>query len=321
MLQRIFKKERPYPLFRALCAVAVLLLGIPGAARAVRPREIVEQGFFGRGLQEPASLWFDRYRNRILVADTGNHRVMVYSTDGKELLRLGRRGELAFPFGVASDRAGNLYISEQKSGRVKVLRHYDEIQQSLDKKEEYINLPLEETGGKKPAKAGRIFVGKDDRIYMIDTANQRVLVLNPDGAFLLAFGAHGIGRGKFLRPADLCLDSAGRIYVTDPGAERVQVFTSRGKFLYRLGRDIRRVQGIDLAVGIAVDRMNNVWMTDRARRNLFVEDQNGNRVFQYPEGNGPGIFSFPVGLAFGTTDRLYVLEKGSGTIRVFGIRY
>lgn len=306
----------------------VLLFNLAAAvpAQAVRPREIVEQGAFGSHdvrapLVEPSSLWFDRYRNRILVTSTGTHQVLVYSPEGTLLQVLGRNGGLELPYGVAADRSGNLYISEKQMGKIKVLRHYDEILVQ-ETKEEYEVLPLDTIEGDKPVKAARLAVGLDDRLYVIDAANHRILVLNPDGSMVFSFGGRGLGSGQFLEPADLCMDPSGRIYVTDPGAKRILVFSGKGKYLYRLGRNIQQAQGFDQAEGIAIDRHNNLWMSDPVKQNLFVEDPNGNRILTVPESPGGGVILFlPVDLAFDTTDRLYVLEKGANAIRVFGVRY
>ena len=49
------------------------------------------------------------------------------------------------------------------------------------------------------------------------------------------FGTEGSRPGQFNRPASVCLDSLGRLIVTDKDNHRMQVFTMDGEFLLKFG--------------------------------------------------------------------------------------
>lgn len=51
-----------------------------------------------------------------------------------------------------------------------------------------------------------------------------VHVFKADGGFITAFGEKGGNPGQFCTPEDVCVDSHGRIWVTDCGNHRLQVF-------------------------------------------------------------------------------------------------
>jgi len=98
----------------------------------------------------------------------------------------------------------------------------------------------------------------DGDYYVVDKGNDRIDVFGPDGKFKFTFGkgvngedqsdlckageecvpgVAGSKAGYLQAPEDLAL-AAGKVYVTDPGNDRVAVFSEVGKFLYVFGRDV-----------------------------------------------------------------------------------
>ena len=56
-------------------------------------------------------------------------------------------------------------------------------------------------------------------------------VYNPHVKFLRKWGIRGSGDGEFRWPQGLGIDSEGKIYVSDRGNNRIQVFNPQGGFL------------------------------------------------------------------------------------------
>ena len=64
-------------------------------------------------------------------------------------------------------------------------------------------------------------------VYVIDTSNNRVELLNPSLRSVGTWGRRGEGNGEFSFPVGavgIAVDASGRVYVADPGNNRVQVF-------------------------------------------------------------------------------------------------
>ena len=76
-----------------------------------------------------------------------------------------------------------------------------------------------------------IAVSTSGQIYVCDTANHRIQVLNPDLTFSRMFGEKGSGPGQFVAPCGLAIDSHDVIYVCDNGNERIQKLTSSGTYI------------------------------------------------------------------------------------------
>ena len=100
-----------------------------------------------------------------------------------------------------------------------------------------------------------VAVGPDGRRYILDSGNNRVVVLNRDGSFRLAFGStcflsDGVssgcadldgggpleqGDGQFREPWGIAVGADGTIFVADTWNGRIQVFDSQGNFLRKWG--------------------------------------------------------------------------------------
>jgi DNA-binding beta-propeller fold protein YncE len=75
----------------------------------------------------------------------------------------------------------------------------------------------------------------------------------------------------------LAVDSAGRIYATDPEGYRILVFDQNGNYIGRFGSFGTEVTQFGLPVGIAVDEQDNIYVVDSAN----------NRVMKFPPLFGP----------------------------------
>jgi hypothetical protein len=84
---------------------------------------------------------------------------------------------------------------------------------------------------------GKIAVGSNGLVYVSDSGNARIQVFKLEGRharFVREFGSFGDGPGQFL-PADLAVDDAGNVYVTDDSMDTVSAFSAAGRLLWRIG--------------------------------------------------------------------------------------
>ncbi len=81
---------------------------------------------FGGGKGQLSSPWGIACDNtgKVYVADSGNHRIQVFTAEGKSLKKFGKYGrgigELNWPAGVAIDTNGLVYVSEYHNSRISV---------------------------------------------------------------------------------------------------------------------------------------------------------------------------------------------------------
>lgn len=131
----------------------------------------------------------------VYVTDDRDHSVRKYTTEGKLLLTLGRRG-VASMTGVESD--------------------YRSIKQAAGP----FNLPT------------NLALAPDDSIFITDGyGNARVHKFSPEGQLILSWGEPGDKPGQFHLPHGLAVDRDSHVYIADRENSRVQIFDGEGRFL------------------------------------------------------------------------------------------
>ena len=150
--------------------------------------------------------------------------------------------------------------------------------------------------------------------------NSRIHVYSGSGDYKFSWGSPGIDAGQFIRPHNIAVDSDDKVYVVDREAHRIQIFDARGNFL-TMWNNIHRPDSMVLwNEHIYVGELNGMGGVDEAPglgHRVTVYDLQGNRVCIFgseEEGEGPGQFIAPHGIAVDSKGDVYVAEV-SFTIR------
>ena len=73
-------------------------------------------------------------------------------------------------------------------------------------------------------------------LYVVSARDRQIVVFDRNGVERFRFGGGGSGNGQFLGDIrGIDIDDAGRVYVSDDGNHRVQVFAPGGAYLYQFG--------------------------------------------------------------------------------------
>jgi DNA-binding beta-propeller fold protein YncE len=139
-----------------------------GAVRAEFVDSIGKAGLGPGEFNRPEGLCVDT-QDRIYVADSCNHRIQIFSKEGKWLRAYGRagagKGELSYPYDICVDKDGRQYVCEFGNSRIQVFDAHDQ--------------PVEIIGGPGTG-PGRFSnpwgVALDSRgnLYVADSLNHRV---------------------------------------------------------------------------------------------------------------------------------------------------
>ncbi len=152
--------------------------------------------------------------NRILVADSGNHRLQAFDSLGGFLSEFGEpgsgEGQFNNPQGLAVDSSGRVLVADSGNNRIVVLGFDGDSFSYLDAYTAELNGP---TG---------LALDGEDNLYIADTGNNRIVVLSPDGTFLSEYFAPNDGSGgNFYLPRGVAVRADGLIIVADTGNARV----------------------------------------------------------------------------------------------------
>ena len=110
------------------------------------------------------------------------------------------------------------------------------------------------------------------KVFIADTYNHRIQVLNDNLTYSHMFGSRDSENGQFNEPVDVACDSHGNVYVVDASNEHVQVLTSSGQFIDKFSGPLR-------PSAIAIDSMNTVYVCDDSSSTQSVQIFNSKRQF------------------------------------------
>ncbi|MFQ5849891.1 MAG: 6-bladed beta-propeller [Candidatus Binatia bacterium] len=222
-------------------------------------------GTSGQGtLKVPIGVAVDA-RGIVFVADVKLQRVYGFNKKGDLAVAIGNTGELPRPTGLAIDpKTNRLYVSDTKLHKIRV---YDantggflkEIGER-GKEEGQFNFPT------------NLFI-RGDKLYVTDTGNFRIQVLDLEGNFFGKVGEIGDSPGYLARPKGVAVDSENHIYVTDAAFDNFQIFTQEGRLLLFVGEAGSRPGKFWLPAGMHIDEKDRVYVADSYNRRV--------QVFQY----------------------------------------
>ncbi|MCQ2576412.1 MAG: hypothetical protein MJ162_06680 [Treponema sp.] len=121
-----------------------------------------------------------------------------------------------------------------------------------------------------------------DELLVSEVAGDRVAVLDSKGHFQRYIGSKGRGTGCFIGPQYIACDASGRIYVTDMGNRRVDVFDKEGNGLFFFGKKSDDFKGLKYPTGIAVIG-ESVFVADEDDGAIYEFDTAGNYIRQLVE--------------------------------------
>jgi uncharacterized protein (TIGR03663 family) len=153
-------------------------------------------------------------------------------------------------------------------------------------------------------------------IYVVDSKNNRIQKLSPDGKPLLAWGKEGAEPGNFKDPCGVTVGPDDAIYVADTWNHRVQKFDSNG---HLVGTEWRAQTGFWGPRGIAIaPDGKTVYVTDTGNKRVVSFDASGKELTSWGhDGSKPGEFIEPVGIAVDQSGQVFVADTGNHRVQVF----
>ncbi len=257
-------------------------------------------------------------QDNVYVLTRGEHPIMVFDREGNFIRSFGE--------GLFSNRTHGLYISHDDS----VLAADDGIHtiQKFNSEGDKL-MEIGERNQPAPAWSGQAFnrptsaaiMPSNGDVYVSDGyGNSRIHVFTGSGEYKFSWGEPGIDAGQFIRPHNIAVDSNDRVYVVDRECHRIQIFDAQGNFI-TMWNNIHRPDSMVLWQDhIYVGELNGMGGVDEAPglgHRVTIYDLEGNRVCMFgtpEEGEGPGQFIAPHGIAVDSKGDLYVAEV-SFTIR------
>ena len=210
----------------------------------------------------------------------------------------------------AIDANEEIIVVIDKTGRLQRFLPTGEFQSSWD---------LELSGTGYPT---GVSIDSDGNIWIADTHQHRVLVLDSEGNTEMTFGEYGTEDGQFLYPTDIAFGTEGEVYVSEYGGnDRISIFDKGGTFVQSIGahgdgrNEFRRPQSI------AVDsNTGNLYVADSGNHRIVVLKSDGEVIKIISEvGRERAQLLYPYGILIDTPDTFLVCEFGNNRLQRFSM--
>ena len=160
-----------------------------------------------------------------------------------------------------------------------------------------------------------VAIGKNERICILDGANNQVKVFSQKWEFVHAIGQSGEGNGEFDNPVGLDIDERGYIYVADTGNQRIQLFDDTGKYLQKIDLTPWKVRPVEVK---ALQGANRIYVSDANNHRILCFSIDGAFKFSWGElGEQLGKLRYPGMTAVDQNGNIYVVDILNGRIQVF----
>ncbi|KAK9890792.1 hypothetical protein WA026_012135 [Henosepilachna vigintioctopunctata] len=251
--------------------------------------------------------------NSIVVADSSNHRVQVFDSNGRFIKEFGQygngEGEFDCLAGVAVNRIGQFIIADRYNHRIQVFDPSGRFLRSF---------------GSQGSADGRfnypwgITTDALGFIYVCDKENHRVQVFQSDGTFVGKFGTMGNKDGQLEHPHYIAVSNTNRVVVSDSNNHRIQIFDVNGKVITQFGTEGSDEGQFKFPRGVAVDDQGYICVADSGNNRIQIFHPDGTFLRAFGcWGTGKGEFKGLEGVAMTPNGHILVCDRENHRIQVF----
>lgn len=154
----------------------------------------------------------------VFVADSGNHRLQAFSSDGIFLkeIRSDTAGKLQNPVAISFDSLDALYVLDKDRA---IVSHYSSLGEPLD--------VFGNRGESKILSKPVSLMVTPDEVFVLDSNQVRVFSLK--GQYIRSFGTNGSGMGELDEPVDIVATGESMFSISERGNKRLQSFVTLHK--------------------------------------------------------------------------------------------
>jgi len=277
---------------------------------------------FDHALDHPPINWsmgMTIYDERLYVADTDNHRIIVYDLENTEKLLtftspIQRHCEWSEVCALMDrNLPSSIAVIDE---RIFVAYGWQNHIQVFDLDGNYLY-----KFGSSGTQAGQFnapyrIAALNNELFVADFENHRIQVFALDGSFLREFGTYNEVSGQHSKPFDVNIYDS-QIFVVDQTQDSILVFDLNGEFIKQIpvnqnGTNTSEPYGVFVYDGL-------IFVSDGGDSSVKIFDLDGNLVKQFGQyGDHYGEFKNP-STAITDGNRIFVLDAENHRIQIFNI--
>lgn len=237
----------------------------------------------------------------IIVVENGKDCVSIFKTDGRQIRTIQGKGSKKFnrPKGVAILKTGIVVISDEDG-----LKHF-----TMEGKH-ITAIGRHGSGSLEFNYPSGMALSSDGKIYVCDTFNQRLQILNADLSFY-AFIGDTKPPSKLCAPYDIAFNSCGKFYVADYSDDCIKIFSEEGVYLSSFS-DKGGESSLKHPVSVHVNANDHVFVGEEKASGISVFDQHGRFMRTIP-----ARLTGPFGICSDNSGQLYVTDRSNRRVQIF----
>ena len=240
----------------------------------------------------------DYFSGDIVVADSENHRIQIFGSEGTFKHKFGSRGteeaNLCYPLCVAMTADDCIAVTDSVNAYVKVFNQNGDYQHKFGGNN-FFEFPY------------GIAISHDNFLVITDICKHCVFVLYPSGGICKIFGSYGIGPQEFDHPYFVAVNKEKQIIVSDSGNCSVKIFQFEGKLLRHFSTNDFRINETFFGLqGLCTDSHGNSILI--CNSTAYIVTKNG-RLWEVLTAND-GL-NYPKCIAFSESGRLVVTQSAT----------
>ncbi|XP_075887792.1 tripartite motif-containing protein 3b isoform X1 [Nelusetta ayraudi] len=256
---------------------------------------------------------------RVVVADSNNQCIQVFSNDGQFKMRFGVRGrspgQLQRPTGVTVDMNGDIVVADYDNRWVSIFSSDGKFKNKIG-------------AGRLMGPKG-VAVDKNGHIITVDNKACCVFIFQSNGKLVTKFGGRGTSdrqfaeklgpnfnkSGSVFSPHFVAVNNKNEIIVTDFHNHSVKVYNADGEFLFKFGSHGEGNGQFNAPTGVAVDANGNIIVADWGNSRIQVFDSAGS-FLSYINTSADPLYG-PQGLALTSDGHVAVADSGNHCFKVY----
>ena len=264
------------------------------------------------GLNRPHGVVITK-NEEIVVAEWSAHCITILNKEGNKVKSFGtygtKAGQFTHPHGVAISHDGHILVTDYH--RLQKLTFEGDCVKSVGSSKTG-NGPLQFHNP-----VGITVHPTTGQIFIADTNNHRIQVLNKDLTYSHSFSQYGSSPEQFNDPIDVTFDNEGYLYVADHYNHCIKKFTSTGQYVSTFSSHGSNPGQIKYPFSIIIDN-NLLYVSDFGNDRTSIFDTNGCFIHCFGKrGSGEGEFIGPYGITVDSLGNLYVSDTYNNRLVVW----
>jgi len=155
-----------------------------------------------------------------------------------------------------------------------------------------------------------------DRFAVVNTRNDLLAIVNPQGKPERVFAAHGSGDGELDDPQGIAASAQRRLYVADEGNNRVAAYSEHGVFLQSIGASKDPNVALVKPLQVAVDAVERVYVLEQTGNGrISIYDRSGKLLRRLTPQGVPGSQDARWrALTVDPSGRLFIADGGNNNV-------